>query len=98
MICLRCGYCCIVLDIAIVNPSSIKSDGTINSKDPASFIFKPYGIRCPHLISCDGIAECAIHSLPCYKGTPCQQFEQVGPEDDVWVLKEYLRIIETHRL
>jgi hypothetical protein len=79
------------LSVAIVNPSSIRSDGTVDNEDPASFIFKPSGNRCPHLVNCGEIAECAIHSLPCYKGTPCQQFEQVGLENDICVLRDYFK-------
>ena len=60
-------------------------------EDPWSFIFKPSGHRCHHLVNYVEIAECAIHSFPCYKGTPCQQFEQVGQEDDMCILSEYLK-------
>jgi len=82
------------LSVAIVNPSSIKPDGTVDNEDPASFILKPAGLRCPHLVNCGKIAECAIHGLPCYESTPCQQFEQVGRENDICVLRAYLKICD----
>jgi len=49
MLCLRCGGCCFHLDIYVVNPASILSDGSINPDDPESMIFKPSGVACPHL-------------------------------------------------
>ena len=98
MICLRCGYCCIRLDVAIVNPGSIRQDGTVDNADPSSFIFKPSGHRCPYLVNRGEIAECAIHSLPCYKGTPCQQFEQIGLEDDMCVLRDYLKTYDGQKI
>jgi hypothetical protein len=79
------------LDVVIVNPGSIRPDGTVDNEDSGSFIFKPSGHRCPHLVDCGEIVECAIHSLPCYKGTPCQQFDQVGQEDDLCILRAYLK-------
>ena len=38
MICLRCGYCCVHLDVAILNPKSIKSDGSIYLECPDPII------------------------------------------------------------
>ncbi len=63
----------------------------MDNEDPASFIFKPAGCKCPHLVSSGEIAECTIHSLPYYKGMPCQQFDQIGFEEDMCVLREYLK-------
>jgi hypothetical protein len=37
------------------------------------------------------VAVCTIHYLPCYRATPCEQFEQLGPEDAVCVMSRYLR-------
>lgn len=91
MICLRCGYCCVNLDVAIVNPVSILPDGTVDARDPGSVIFKPKGQRCPHLICHEGKATCSIHTFSCYQGTPCQQFEQFGREDDVCMLGSYYK-------
>jgi len=108
MHCLRCGGCCLLLDIYIVNPASILPDGSINPDDPESMIFKPSGIVCPHLsfqivsrddhrnCAIDGSekkATCNIHHLSCYLGTPCQQFEQVGPADDICIMSGYFRMM-----
>jgi hypothetical protein len=92
MICLRCGSCCIDLDIAIVNPKSILADGAINPKDRTSMIFKSKGQICPHLNLQGDKAVCKIHQLPCYKGTPCQQFEQVGAADDPCMMSGYFQL------
>ena len=98
MICLRCGQCCLHLDIFIVNPSSILVDGSIDPDDQEAMIFKPAGKRCPHLVfeaDCEGDrAVCTIHHLPCYRGTPCEQFEQVGPEDAVCFMSRYLTALD----
>ena len=93
MLCLRCGQCCLHLDIFIINPSFILLDGSINPDDQDAMIFKPAGQRCPHLafrVACEGdYAVCAIHHLPCYKGTPCEEFEQMGPEDAMCIMSGY---------
>jgi hypothetical protein len=93
MICLRCGNCCLLLGISIVNPRSILPDGTLDPEDPEVMILKPAGERCPHLSPEGGRASCLIHHLPCYQGTPCQQFEQVGPEESVCVMSGYFKAL-----
>jgi hypothetical protein len=64
-------------------------------------IFKPAEKRCPHLASRAGhdgyLAVCTIHHLPCYRGTPCEQFEQVGPEDAVCVMSGYFQTLAEKR-
>jgi hypothetical protein len=61
-------------------------------------IFKPAGQRCPHLAHQPDrdccLALCTIHHLPCYRGTPCEQFEQLGPEDAVCVMSRYLQALD----
>ena len=94
MICLRCGYCCTCLDIAIVNPLSILSDGTVDPLNHEAVISKPSGQRCPHLVYREDEAVCTIHHLPCYNGTPCDQFEHFGPEDSVCVLGSYFKALD----
>jgi hypothetical protein len=93
MKCLRCGQCCFHLDIFIINPRSILPDGTVSSDDPEAMIFKPAQQMCPHLsIENDrstSTATCTIHHLPCYRGTPCEQFEQLGPAEDVCFMSGY---------
>ncbi len=102
MLCLRCGRCCLYLDIFIVNPSSIKADGSLDADDQEAMIFKPAGKKCPHLVlqllhpqeGEGSIAVCTIHHLPCYRGTPCEQFEQMGPEDAVCIMRGYLQDLD----
>jgi len=101
MLCLRCGGCCLHLDIFIVNPARIREDGSIDPTDPESMIFKPSGERCPHLSfeaaaeeDEEKIAACTIHHMPCYQTTPCQQFDQIGPADDVCIMKAYFETLE----
>lgn len=90
MICLRCGQCCLHLDIFVVKKSSILADGSIDPEDRQAMILKPAGERCPHLAPrTGGLAVCTIHHLPCYRGSPCEQFEQLGPEDAVCVMSGY---------
>jgi hypothetical protein len=98
MICLRCGGCCLQLDIFVVNPDRIREDGSIDLCDPESMIFKPSEKKCPHLFfqadpagDDEKIAVCTIHHLACYQGTPCQQFEQMGPEGDVCIMSAYFK-------
>ena len=96
MICLRCGCCCVYLDVAIVNPASIRLDGTVGPEYIDPVVFKPKGQTCPHLIYLEGKAVCKIHELPCYRGTPCEQFEQLGREDDVCMMSCYFHLVEGH--
>lgn len=91
MICLRCGYCCTHLDVSIVNPLRIRPDGSLDPRDSNPMMAKPAGMRCPHLAFLDNKAVCTIHHLSCYRGTPCEQFEQFGPQDDICILGAYFR-------
>jgi hypothetical protein len=91
MICQRCGFCCHRLDVMIINPRSIGPDGTIDLQDRNSMIRKPMGEKCPHLAYLGDLAVCTIHDLPCYRGTPCDRFDQLGPEDCVCTISGYFR-------
>jgi hypothetical protein len=91
--CLRCGRCCTQLDVMIINPKLIRTDGTVDSSDAESMIKKPAGIRCPHLLYRDEVAVCTIHNQPFYRGTPCDRFEQFGPDDGICVMGNYLKNI-----
>jgi hypothetical protein len=57
-------------------------------------IFKPAGQRCPHLVFEGNLAVCKIHELACYRGSPCDQFEQIGTSDDVCVMGRYFEVAE----
>jgi len=98
MICKRCGLCCTKLDVMIINPRSIRPDGTVDPADQDSMIAKPAGRRCPHLAYLGEVAVCTIHDLPCYKGTPCDRFEAIGPEDGVCLISGYLRSLGSAEL
>ncbi|MGC9514465.1 hypothetical protein [Methanocrinis sp.] len=91
MICQRCGFCCINLDVMVVNPRSIRPDGTIDSSDPGTMINKQGGRKCPHLAYIGDVAVCTIHDLSCYRGTPCDRFDQIGPQDGFCVLAAYFK-------
>ncbi|MGB3943954.1 MAG: hypothetical protein WBK88_04085 [Methanothrix sp.] len=94
MICSRCGLCCLNLDVMIIDPGSIRPDGTVDPGDPAPALRKPAKERCPHLSISGDEAVCTIHHLPCYQGTPCDLFDQIGPDDAVCLLGVYLRSLE----
>jgi hypothetical protein len=81
------------LDVVIINPRSIRPDGTVDPDDRDCVIFKPAGRKCPHLAYREEKAICTIHHLLCYEGTPCDQFEQFGPEDAVCMLGSYFKSI-----
>ena len=59
--------------------------------DPEAMIRKPAGERCTHLAFTGEVALCAIHDLPCYRGTPCDRFETIGPADGPCTLRGYLQ-------
>ena len=91
MICQRCGYCCVHLDVNIVDPRAVLPGVDIDPGKRDVWVLKPKGQRCPHLSFQGGLAVCAIHVMPCYKGSPCDQFEQLGREDDLCVLGAYFK-------
>jgi len=82
----------------IVNPRSIRPDGTVDPMDPDSMISKPAGKMCPHLAHLGDLAVCTIHDLPCYGGTPCDLFDQIGPEDGTCVLGGYYKSTVSSKL
>jgi len=82
------------LDIHIINPRSILAGGAIDPEDPLSIILKRTGEMCPHLVFQEGLAVCTIHHMPCYQGTPCHQFEQIGPDDAVCSMSGYFKAID----
>lgn len=92
---MRCGGCCTYLDVAIIDPAAIQADGRSDPSKP--LIHKPAGKICPYLAFSGEVANCSIHHLPCYEQTPCQQFEQVGREDDFCILGSYLRAASQKR-
>ena len=65
MKCFRCGYCCISLDVIIVNAPEL---GIVED----NLIHKASGIKCPHLKGeIPGEYKCLIHTYNFYKETPC---------------------------
>jgi hypothetical protein len=91
VICQRCGYCCIHLDVNIVNPRTILPGVNTDPGEREVWVLKPKGQRCPHLSFHGDLVVCVIHAMPCYKGSPCDQFEQLGREDDLCVLGAYFK-------
>lgn len=71
MKCLRCGYCCIMYDVMIIdNPELGIVEGNI--------IHKSTGQYCKHLVGTKiGEYACAIHDHPEYKNTPCYDYGQI---------------------
>ncbi len=82
MICQRCGFCCLHLDVMIINPRSIRSDGTIDPEDRNSMIKKQKGEKCPHLAHSGEVAVCTIHDLPCYRVRPATYSNRSAPRMD----------------
>jgi hypothetical protein len=78
MKCLRCGYCCVHLEVIIVdNPERGISEDNL--------IPKPTGERCKHLLGVEpGEFTCAIHDKEWYNETPCFKHTQIEktPECD----------------
>ena len=78
MKCLRCGYCCIHYEVAVIKDSSLPL-----SED--NIMHKHSGMRCPHLLGeKPGDYACAVHDHPDYASTPCADFTQIehSPEDN----------------
>ena len=80
MICLRCGYCCKMLAVVIVDDPG---KGLI--KD--NLIFYNGGVeenkRCKHLKGeKPGEYSCAVHDKPWYKKTPCYSHGQIETSVD----------------
>jgi hypothetical protein len=78
MICLRCGHCCISLDVAIVNPVSVQPDGTVNPEDSELVIFKSKGQLCPHLVCLEDKAVCKFHELHVRGELPASNLSRWG--------------------
>lgn len=92
MRCLRCGYCCLYMDVIIINPEKISEGGEVDFEDESSYMHKPSQVRCPHLIFKDGDAVCKVHHLPWFKRTPCADFTQIeSSETDLCRLGTYWR-------
>lgn len=71
MKCLRCGYCCIHLEVIIVDDPKL---GPVEN----NLISKHTGERCKHLRGDKpGEHSCVIHNEPWYDETPCAQFTQI---------------------
>jgi len=70
------------------------AEGVIDPEDPMSIILKGSGETCPHLVFQEDLAVCTIHHMPCYQGTPCQLFEQIGPDDAVCSMSGYFKAID----
>lgn len=75
MKCLKCGYCCIHYDVAIVNDPDL---GFIEG----NFIHKPCGTPCKHLVGNEaGKYSCDVHNKEWYEETPCFSHGQTEKSD-----------------
>jgi len=75
VICLRCGYCCVMYNVTILeNPMlGINKDNLIH---------KGYLERCQHLEGAEpGEFSCAIHNYAIYRDTPCYQHSQIEKDE-----------------
>jgi len=84
MICLRCGYCCLMYDVVIVSDPDKPAD------DENNIEFKQNNQRCKHLVG-DKIGEfsCVIHNKDWYDTTPCYQFTQFEVKNSPCRMGEY---------
>ena len=74
MKCLRCGYCCIALEV-VIPLRRVRAE-----KDMA---IKHTGQMCPFLSYDEWrVASCAIHDKKFYKGSPCDSHTQIEPSHD----------------
>ncbi len=80
MICVRCGYCCIMYMVVIVKPECVDKP---DFKSQDTFIVKEDPNECPHLsFDEDGRASCTIHDKSWYKKTPCFSHGQIEASPD----------------
>ena len=84
MICIRCGYCCQHYSVMIVDdPEKGIMDGNI--------IHHKGDGPCKHLIGNKvGEYSCAIHDKPWYSETPCYNHTQIGKENAVCRMGEFI--------
>lgn len=78
MICLRCGYCCINLDVIIVDDPDKGKRANIVFVE-SNLKYKPSDEKCQHLIGeTPGEYSCMLHDYSWYNKTPCFQYTQIG--------------------
>jgi len=71
MVCLRCGYCCLMYDVVIVDDPE---KGIV----PGNLVHKSSPERCKHLAGeVPGNFSCAVHGRPWYRETPCHDYGQI---------------------
>lgn len=78
MICLRCGYCCIIHNVAIIKPKVVKEKvfESLSELLYDDFEVKEMG-ECPYLSWESDKAICQIHGEPWYEETPCFRHGQI---------------------
>ena len=77
MICLRCGYCCKALFVAI-------ADDPDKGFVPDNIILYNGDSKCKYLVGDkEGEYSCAVHGKEWYSDTPCFQYTQIedSPND-----------------
>jgi hypothetical protein len=81
MKCLHCGYCCVMLDVVIINPEyidEVNHRNIRNLKDDKYYLIKKNNEICPYLFKLNGHYYCLIHEEKWYKYTPCFKHTQIG--------------------
>ena len=81
MKCLRCGYCCIMYDVIIIDPESI-TENIDFEKDDVKLLHKPCQSPCPHLKWEKDKAVCSIHHYEWFEQTPCHSYGQIESSED----------------
>ena len=83
MICINCGYCCIMYDVIIVKPEFAKPDLVIDDNNFNNVLtYKPNNTSCPHLERKNSKYFCKIHNFDWYKETPCFRHTQIEKSKD----------------
>ena len=81
MKCLNCGYCCIELDVIIINPKFIEEvteENFYELTEEKYFSHKKFDKPCPYLKFINGKYSCSIHDKEWYKFTPCYEYDQIS--------------------
>lgn len=79
MICLRCGFCCIMHDVIIIHPGYIQEKLNIDDLPYEGFLHKETYTSCPYLVWDLEYNQtiCTIHHYPWYELTPCYSHGQI---------------------
>jgi hypothetical protein len=91
MKCLRCGYCCCFLDVAIIKLSAIQKDGSVDFDNENNYEYKPCNVQCPHLQWAGDKAVCSVYHYPWFVDTPCHAYKQIESKDSPCRTGDYFK-------